>query len=154
MGEKEWPDETDQFERSANNLEDRVEQELDNDFAAGMTEDGLAPDAELEETMPVPAQPAAVIKARRWSRALKKQLRGWPGRMHHTSCASCGLGVVIAQSSHDELVAAAERGEVWEVICDECADELLPDVPEGLTEGQAREISKVSRTLDAQERKN
>lgn len=96
----------------------------------------------------------AYISARRWTRALKKFLRTWPGGVYHVACVSCGLDCVIAKSSHQELSSALDRGERWEVICDECREVVAPNAPLGMTEGQAEEVSRVARTLDAQERSN
>jgi hypothetical protein len=95
------------------------------------------------------------IQARRWTRAYKRLMKTWPGRVHLTNCWKCKLSCAIAESSQQELVKAAERGQRYEVICDVCFEaDLGADTPVGTTEGQAAEISRISRILDANERTN
>lgn len=95
------------------------------------------------------------VTARPLTRKYRKFLKGWPGGTREKSCVLCGKPCVIAASTDEEIKEGLARGENWAVVCDNCKPEVIPEgTPEGTTEKQAEEISRVARTIDAQERRN
>lgn len=93
----------------------------------------------------------AVIAARPYTRAMKRQMKAWPFKTHLVSCEDCKKTCVIAESTY-QLIKQSE--EFIPVFCDDCIEQKNAELVCDPTEAQIKETINAAAVIDLRERRN